>query len=143
MPRRLAVAIVLALCLLPVARRWWARGRPLPPPCAPAGRGEPPRHWLGCEADPGPPRALADEERLALGLPIDPNRAGAVSLACVPGIGPGLAAEVVADRERRGPFSSVDDLARVRGIGPRRLERARAWLAVPTPPSMAPGADKR
>ena len=143
MPHRLALAAVLALCLLPSAMRSLPRRAAAQRPCAPAGRGEPPRHWLGCEADPGPPRALEDAERLVLGLPLDPNRAEAVSLAFVPGIGPRLAAAVVADRSRRGPFASVDDLDRVPGIGPRRLERARAWLAVPTPPSMAPGADKR
>ena len=91
----------------------------------------PPRGWLGCAADPGPPRPLSDEERLLIGRPLDPNRAGAEALAFVPGIGPGLARAVVDDREAHGPFQGVEDLVRVRGIGPKRLERARPWLEVP------------
>jgi competence protein ComEA len=62
---------------------------------------------------------------------VDLNAATAADLAAVPGLGPALAAEVVADRAARGPFPSVDALRRVRGIGPARLARARAWLEVP------------
>jgi competence protein ComEA len=129
-PRRLAILLLLSLLAVPPA--WKARAsRPVGPgPCAPEGRGVPPRHWLGCAADAGLPRALADEERLLLGRPLDPNRAGARALAFVPGLTPRLARAVVADRAARGPFGAVDDLRRVEGIGDRRLALARAALAV-------------
>ena len=99
-------------------------------PCAPSGRGAFPRHWVGCAADPGPARPLASDERLALGLPVDPNRASARDLAFVPGLSRRLAAEVVADRERNGPFPDVESLLRVRGIGPKKLAQARPALVV-------------
>jgi competence protein ComEA len=52
---------------------------------------------------------------------IDVNRASASELALLPGIGPALAARIVEERERNGPFASLDDLVRVRGIGPAIL----------------------
>ncbi|HSN91168.1 MAG TPA: helix-hairpin-helix domain-containing protein [Anaeromyxobacteraceae bacterium] len=131
MHARLALALLVAASLLPAALRARAPGPDAPRACSPEGRGVPPRGWLGCAADPGPPRPLSDEERLLIGRPLDPNRAGAEALAFVPGIGPGLARAVVDDREAHGPFQGVEDLVRVRGIGPKRLERARPWLEVP------------
>ncbi|HET7825360.1 MAG TPA: helix-hairpin-helix domain-containing protein [Anaeromyxobacter sp.] len=130
MPRRLALAFALLAVLFAARLRRWAELPPPPRACPPAGRGEPPRHWLGCAADPGPPRALADDERLVLGLPLDANRAEERVLAFVPGLSRRLAAELVAERRERGPFSSVEDVLRVRGVGPRRLARAAPYLAV-------------
>jgi competence protein ComEA len=132
-PRRFAlVVLAVAVVCAPILRR---RAEQPPPraPCPPAGRGEPPRHWLGCATDPGPPRALADEERLVLGLPLDPNRADPRALAFVPGLSRRLAAELAADREAHGPFRSVDEVARVRGIGPKRLARAAPHLSIGAP----------
>jgi competence protein ComEA len=60
---------------------------------------------------------------------IDVNRAAAGELTLLPGVGPTLAERIVADRRRRGPFASVADLARVDGVGPVTVTRARA-LAV-------------
>lgn len=130
MPARIALALVLAVALAAPPARLFLE-RPLPPrACATEGRGEPPRHWLGCAADPGTPRALADDERLVLGLPLDPNRAGARALAFVPGLSTRLAQELVAERQANGPFAEVAELVRVRGIGPKRLARAAPHLAV-------------
>lgn len=142
---RLALTLLLLSLEIPPALRGLAARPAAPRPCPPEGRGRPPRHWLGCAADPGPPRDLADEERLLLGLPLDPNRAGARALAFVPGLTPRLARAVVADREARGPFSALDDLARVAGIGPRRLSRARPALAIEPPPERdgGPGVAQR
>jgi competence protein ComEA len=67
-------------------------------------------------------------ERVLFGLAVDLNTATAEDLAAVPGITPRLAATIVADRAGRGPFQGVEDLERVRGIGPKRLDRARAHL---------------
>jgi competence protein ComEA len=133
MPRRLALAALLLAVLSAPAIRRRAELPPPPRACEPAGRGEPPRHWLGCASDPGPPRGLADDERLQLGLPVDPNRADERVLAFVPGLSRRLAAEIVADRAANGPFASVAELERVRGIGPKRRARATPHLAVPAP----------
>ena len=57
--------------------------------------------------------------------PVDVNRAGAVELERLPGVGPSIAAAIVDEREQGGPFASLDDLQRVSGIGPARLEAIR------------------
>jgi competence protein ComEA len=51
------------------------------------------------------------------------NRADASELDALPGIGPVLAERIVADREANGPFASVDDLARVSGVGASVVEQ--------------------
>ena len=127
--RTVALALVLALSLAPSSRvRTPPSGRVRP--CLPEGRGVAPRHWIGCAGDPGPRRDLEPEEALALGLPIDANTAGERALAHVPGLSRRLAREVVHHRTIHGPFGSVEELLDVKGIGPRRLERARARLSV-------------
>jgi competence protein ComEA len=133
MPARMAaLGLLLALLLVPSALRggWGEAARRR---CPAEGRGVPPHHWLGCAGDPGPRRDLAADERLALGLPIDPNTAGERDLALVPGLSARLARAVVEHRRLHGPFGAVDDLLAVKGIGPRRLDRARARLAVGPP----------
>jgi len=62
---------------------------------------------------------------------IDPNRASAPELTRLPGIGPALAARIVADRGQNGVFRSPEALLRVHGIGPKTLERIRAFLSFP------------
>jgi len=126
--RRLAIVLLVALSLLPALLR--RIPGPAPRRCAEEGRGAPPRHWLGCAADGGSPRDLSGDERLLLGRPLDLNGATARELSFVPGLTRLLAAEVVADRAQAGEFRGVDELLRVRGIGPRRLERARPFLCV-------------
>jgi competence protein ComEA len=61
---------------------------------------------------------------------IDANSATWVEWGQIQGIGDGLARRIVADREQNGPFHSVDDLARVKGIGPKTLEHLRPWVRV-------------
>lgn len=57
--------------------------------------------------------------------PVDVNRATAVELDALPGVGPATAAAIVTERERNGPFVGVDDLERVPGIGPAKLAALR------------------
>ena len=56
---------------------------------------------------------------------VDVNRATSRELETLPGIGPALAGRIVASREEEGPFRRVEDLERVRGIGPATVERLR------------------
>ncbi len=52
---------------------------------------------------------------------IDINRASAAELEALRGIGPTLARRIVEYRQEHGPFASVEDLVRVRGIGAAKL----------------------
>ncbi|MGY2081199.1 helix-hairpin-helix domain-containing protein [Modestobacter sp. SYSU DS0657] len=91
------------------------------------------------EADPASVNAaavLVDGEQLAVGLPgavpgppeaagghtagglLDLNRATAAELDALPGIGPVLAQRIVVHRSNHGPFTSVEQLDDVSGIGP-------------------------
>ncbi len=62
------------------------------------------------------------------GETIDPNVAGDEELDRLPGVGPARALQIVQNREDNGPFRTVEDLARVRGIGPASVERLRPFL---------------
>lgn len=56
------------------------------------------------------------------------NAATAGELEVLPGIGPALARRIVEERERGGPFREIGDLKRVKGIGPKLLDRLRDWI---------------
>ncbi|XP_071447787.1 endonuclease/exonuclease/phosphatase family domain-containing protein 1-like isoform X2 [Hetaerina americana] len=62
--------------------------------------------------------------------PIDINTASVFELMSVRGLNQELAANIVAYRDRRGPFRSVDDLARVKGLGTWRLNSMRSQFCV-------------
>ncbi|MDX1594204.1 MAG: ComEA family DNA-binding protein [Gammaproteobacteria bacterium] len=63
--------------------------------------------------------------------PVDINTADAATLAAgINGVGPSRAAAIIAYREANGPFTSVDELTVIRGIGPKLLERNREVLSV-------------
>lgn len=62
--------------------------------------------------------------------PVDLNTATVAELEALPGVGPATAAAIVDDRERNGPFPSVDDLERVPGIGPAKLAALRDLVTV-------------
>ncbi|MBO4368316.1 MAG: helix-hairpin-helix domain-containing protein [Clostridia bacterium] len=53
---------------------------------------------------------------------IDINEADAGLLMSLPGIGEKTAAAIVAEREENGPFSCLEELSRVNGIGPKTVE---------------------
>lgn len=62
--------------------------------------------------------------------PFDLNEASQEALESLPGIGPEKAADILAYKEQFGPFSSVDDLLNVPGIGQKTLETIRDFLIV-------------
>jgi len=61
---------------------------------------------------------------------IDLNTADAGLLQTLPGIGPVLAEEIVADREANGPFRTIEEVTRVKGIGEKKFAAMRAMIAV-------------
>jgi competence protein ComEA len=66
-----------------------------------------------------------------LGRPIPLNLATAEELDNLPGIGPGLAQRIVERRETQGPFSDLEELQQVQGVGEKTLEKLRPYLRVP------------
>ncbi len=83
-----------------------------------------PRNASVARDPPSRPPALppSPSERLDL------NRATPAQLDALPGIGPALAARIVAKRDSLRGFRTIDDLVRVRGIGPATLARLRPYL---------------
>ena len=81
------------------------------------------------DADSPRPRPAWDA-RLELARRININAATRAELMRLPGIGPALAGAIVEDRERHGPFASVDGLQRVRGIGPGLMRLLAPYLGV-------------
>jgi comEA protein len=87
-----------------------------------------------------PVTVVQDEETLALKrmadsimqarttaakAPININVATTAELETLDGIGPVLAQRIVSYRQQNGPFTCVDDLDAVSGIGPKRLAAIR------------------
>jgi competence protein ComEA len=55
----------------------------------------------------------------------------------LPAIGETLARRIVEDREQRGPFDSLEDVTRVRGIGPGTFAQIRPYLRLDSEPAGA------
>ncbi|MEE2786065.1 MAG: Tex family protein [Myxococcota bacterium] len=62
---------------------------------------------------------------------VNVNTASAALLEHVAGIGPKLAATIVAHRDTDGPFSKRSDLHRVSGLGSKTFEQCAGFLRVP------------
>jgi len=60
-------------------------------------------------------------QRVALGIPLHPDRMQGADWEVLPGIGPKLAARIDQDRQENGDFGSLQGLLRVSGIGQKRL----------------------
>jgi competence ComEA-like helix-hairpin-helix protein len=131
---------LLTLLLLSAALTWSVRAAR--PPAA-LGRAGPPR---GCAVPVQRPgegvvcllpddavrkgvragQGMAPDRLAAWGVAVDVNGATVAELASLEGVGPQLAARIVAAR----PFASVEEVARVKGIGVRRLARLRPRLVL-------------
>jgi len=62
---------------------------------------------------------------------IDINTADAATLEQLPGVGPVLAARIVAHRDENGPFGAIEDLLDVSGIGEAKLAQIREGVRSP------------
>jgi competence protein ComEA len=96
------------------------------------------RPWVRVDEPAGP--AAAPKKADGLTGPIDVNQANPAELQRLPGIGPTLAQRILEERAR-APFAAVDDLRRVKGIGPKTLEKLRPYVTVGTGPGRSAPAD--
>ena len=81
----------------------------------------------------GAPIAPNDQERnsihqMAMGRRVSLTSSTIQQLETVPHIGPVRAAEIVRDRREKGNFLSIGDLKRVRGIGPRTVQKVAQYV---------------
>lgn len=102
---QVAIAALVVVALLAILGWWIARGG-----------------WRGrlVEIDQAGPLNARFE--------VDINTADWPELMQFPGIGETLARRIVDSRLLDGPFRSVDDLRRVRGIGDTKLEAIRPYV---------------
>ena len=96
------------------------------------GRVSATRHLIISSPNTGIEQALpATEEDTVIGDgKININLATSRQLQMLPNIGEVLAERIVAYRIQYGPFSTVDDLILVEGIGEKRLEALRQYITV-------------
>ena len=90
------------------------------------------------QADPGVTNAAGDTASadagggsgVAAGQKVNLNTATQAQLEELPGIGPTYAQAILAERQRRGGFASVNDLRSVRGIGDKRFAELAPLVTV-------------
>ena len=126
-PARLAAAAVLGIAgLLSIARGWHASARaPLSLP-APA---------KSSDAEASESRQTQTRTTGQLNI----NAASQAEIELLPGVGPSLAARIIEHRRKNGDFHSLTDLDRVKGIGPKLLEKI-APLIIFEARAQAPGS---
>ncbi len=83
---------------------------------------------IATDAAPRTDDQSVPDDPTAIRLMIDVNTAGWHEWTQLPGIGDTLAQRIVADRQAHGPFRTIDELTRVKGIGEKTLEKLRPHL---------------
>ncbi|MDE0144336.1 MAG: helix-hairpin-helix domain-containing protein [Nitrospira sp.] len=68
---------------------------------------------------------------------VDLNTSTVKELQQLPGIGKGLAKRIVDYRTANGPFKTVEDLIRVKGVGKKTFARMQDRLTVGSSPQVA------
>lgn len=61
---------------------------------------------------------------------ININTADTGELTKLPGIGPVIAQRIVAYRDEHGAFETIDEISKVRGIGPVKVDQIKSFLKV-------------
>ena len=85
------------------------------------------------------PMVDPDQSKLAtipvgITYPLDLNTVDQVALETLPGIGPVTAEKIIAYRQEHGPFTSIQQIQDVSGIGPATFEQIKEFITVSPPP---------
>ena len=85
------------------------------------------------------PQPLESPRASELQDKLDPNTATLSDLSALPNLGPAMARRILDDREQfqkqhpnEPAYKSLNDLQRIKGIGPATLENLRPYLQFPT-----------
>lgn len=73
---------------------------------------------------------VSEEPSSSPAWPVDLNTADLEQLDTLPGVGPVTAQAILDYREENGPFSSVDELENVYGIGEKTVEGLREYVVL-------------
>ncbi|MCX7598017.1 MAG: helix-hairpin-helix domain-containing protein [Armatimonadetes bacterium] len=112
--------------------------RPAPPPYQPPAGVDRSRVGLAevsrpqvdsSEGDSGRHQPLGPPPPSGPPQPVNVNVATAKELEVLPGIGPKLAQRIVQYRAQYGPFAGPEDLTKVDGIGPAKMERIKPFVS--------------
>ena len=66
----------------------------------------------------------------SVAFPIDLNLATQTELTALPGVGETTAKRIINFRSSNSKFTSVDDLLKVKGIGPKKFEKIKPFVKV-------------
>ena len=69
-------------------------------------------------------------EKTLVKFPVNINTAKMVELKAVYGIGDKTAERIIAYRNNNGLFISINDLIKVKGIGPKKLEKMKPYIVI-------------
>ena len=100
-----------------------SQGESTPPQAASSGQG---CEGQACTSAEG---GVAGSDAEGQGL-VNINTANAVQLTQLPGVGPAIAQKIIDYRTANGPFTSVDDLTKVPGIGAAKLAQIKSHARV-------------
>lgn len=144
---RRALVFAAAICVLGVGARALRSRDTRPPPSEASVRAldaqiarvdsarKAGRSGTGSAASRGRGRASGDGTRNAKSssppkqpILVDVDVADVAAIEGLPWIGPALAARIVENRERCGPFGSIEALTRVNGIGPGTVKRLAPYV---------------
>ena len=67
---------------------------------------------------------------LVFSIPLDLNRASLEDLSLIPGIGDALAKEIIAYRDKKVAFRSIQELKEVKGMGQKKWEKVYPYVTV-------------
>jgi competence ComEA-like helix-hairpin-helix protein len=85
-------------------------------------------YWLAHGGMTGRLIEIDRVDPLTVQFRVDVNTADWPELVTLPDVGELMARRIVEYRQQHGPFQAVDDLRRIRGIGPKTMEHLRPYL---------------